>query len=100
MTMSLQISRREFWALWMKFVSNETFSKEEPDFDGDIEGNEQSGDGGSLLTPRSRAKKTENLGWHERIHARYAPSRRLKQRFFEDQTLVGGIDVYPIHLLQ
>jgi hypothetical protein len=46
-------------------------------------------DVGSISTLRSgKAKKTENLGWYERIHARYAPIRRLKHRFFEDQILV------------
>jgi hypothetical protein len=49
---------------------------------------------GSLSTPRSsKTKKSENLGWYERIHARYAPIRRLKHRLFEDQILVW----FPSH---
>lgn len=72
----------------MKFVSEETFSSDIGDTHGDVDGYDPSIDVGSLSTPRSRAKRSENLGWYERIHARYAPSRRLKQRFFEDQILV------------
>ena len=71
----------------MKFVSDETFSSDQNDAAGDAD--DPYADSGSISTPRSlKSKKAENLGWYERIHARYAPSRRLKHRLFEDQILV------------
>ena len=72
----------------MKFVSDETFSSDQIDIiAGDVD--DFYADVGSLSTPRSgKPKKSENLGWYEKLHARYAPIRRLKHRFFEDQILV------------
>ena len=71
----------------MKFVSEETFTAYQAGTVNDMEILDPSTDLGNL-TPRSRTKKSDSLGWFERIHARYAPSRRLRHRFFEDQILV------------
>ena len=83
----------------MKFVSDEIFSSDQNDMNAaDID--DAYADVGSISTPRSgkakSSKTTENLGWYERIHARYAPIRRLKHRFFEDQILVVLLSLFAM----
>lgn len=80
----------------MKFVSDEIFSSDQNDMNAaDID--DAYADVGLISTPRSgKAKTTENLGWYERIHARYAPIRRLKHRFFEDQILVVLLSLFAM----
>jgi hypothetical protein len=74
----------------MKFVSNETFCSDHNDID-PRDATEEVAYTDPSMIPTQRSSKTQNsekLGWYEKIHARYAPIRRLKHRFFEDQILV------------
>ncbi len=70
----------------MKFVSNETFFSDRNDIDTRDATEDDAYTDPSMIP--TQTQNSEKLGWYEKIHARYAPIRRLKHRFFEDQILV------------
>ena len=83
-----QISVKEFWGLWMKFLSDEAFNSDLAD------GSERfladaSSPGENELLESSRHYYEENvLGCFELILSQYSPNRRLRQLFFGEQAMV------------
>jgi hypothetical protein len=85
----VQLSKEEFWSLWLKYLSVECFSLRHTN-EKDAEN-----ENGLSLDPRNESAPTgtfailhENVGWLEQLHAQYAPSRKMKQMFFEDHIRV------------
>ena len=85
---SVQVTKREFWARWMQFLSAETFSFEEQLNDKQSANSRL--DFGESHSIASEILKLDgaDVGCYEALHARYAPSRRLKNLFFEEHILV------------
>ncbi len=74
--------------MWLKYLSEESFSvyhKNEK---------EAEDESGLQLDPKhergtsSIAVLQENVSWLEKLHAQYAPSRKMKSMFFEDHIKV------------
>lgn len=72
----------------MKFISQEVFSGYKPK-PGEDEGDSEQ-DPGAAENPAAGAVAVikENVGLLEKLHARYAPSRRMKGMFFEEHIRV------------
>jgi hypothetical protein len=85
----VQISKNDYWAHWMKFLSEETFSNSMPHL-GTTAAVNQSGEGTNhqMDGPDLEQTVSEQIGWIERFLANYAPSRRLKHHFFDDHVMV------------
>ena len=84
-----QVSVKEFWALWMKFLSNEVFSS---DF---LEDGSHLIDQGSYSEPNEMKSESGHIydeetpfGCFDLIQSQYSSNRRLRLLFFEEQALV------------
>jgi hypothetical protein len=76
----------------MKYFAEETFEplEQQEDDDSMLKDLETSSKQGELKADPGEtfnARET-NVSWYERIHARYASSRKLKSQFFEEHILV------------
>jgi len=91
--MTKQVSRRDFWVKWLNFLSNETFSQEVENDDSYQGSNTEllkrkQIENGDLSIGLDIIDSTGIVNCYEAIHSRYAPSRRVKDRLFEDHVLV------------
>ena len=91
--MTKQVSRRDFWVKWLNFLSNETFSQEVENDDSYQGSNTEllkrkQIENGDLSIGLDIIDNTGIVNCYEAIHSRYAPSRRVKDRLFEDHVLV------------
>ena len=84
----LQIVKSDFWALWLKFLSEESFvSSNYQEISNEPIPIEESGQDDPLTDGGFRTE-SEELSWIEKFHAKYAPSRKLKHLYFDEQVLV------------
>jgi hypothetical protein len=86
-----QMSKAEFWLLWMKFLSKEVYFSHGTEQSSDIQNSIVQKRRSSLSGESSKDVVLENLSLFERLHARYAPSRRLKHLYFESHVLVKAL---------
>ena len=81
-----KVTKIEFWALWMKFISEESFSRHNTK---NSEKEEREKLDESILEEANISiNLKENVGFLEKLHARYAPSRKMKHIFLQDQIRV------------
>ena len=74
----------------MQFLCEETFhpdAAKERDHIDDSMGSESD----ASATMAGKEEQAESLSFYEILHARYAPSRRLKHMFFDDLVLVSFV---------
>ena len=87
-----QVSVKEFWVLWMKFLSDEVFSSEFSE-DGSLlidQGSNVKPNGMELESGYMYDEETP-LGCFDLIRSQYSPNRRLRLLFFEEQAMVLAI---------
>ena len=83
-----QFSAKEFWGLWMKFLSDEAFNSEIVD-DSDRFHTDSGRLTEKVFIESSHQHSQENvLGCFELILSQYSPNRRLRHLFFGEQALV------------
>jgi hypothetical protein len=83
------MSKADFWLLWMKFLSKEAYFSHDAEPSMDVQNSLTQRRRSSLSGESSKHVVQETLSVFERLHARYAPSRRLKHLYFENHVLVS-----------
>ena len=82
------MSKADFWLLWIKFLLKEAYFSHDTEQSTDVQ-NSFAQRRSSLSSDSPKPVVLENLSLFERLHSRYAPSRRLKHLYFETHILVS-----------
>ncbi len=88
--LDLQMSRRDFWSCWMKFLSEERNpnSVESSLSHHDKASNQQEIDQIVEDSESGDDEEAKEYGCLEYLHARFSRKRRLRDSFFEEEIMV------------
>jgi hypothetical protein len=84
------MSKADFWLLWMKFLSKEAYLSHDTEQSSDIQNSIMQRRYSTLSGEPSKVVVLDNSSLFERLHAQYAPSRRMKHLYFETHVLVSS----------
>ena len=87
--------KSDYWALWMKFLSEETFAVYDAEETSSLAVRKEDDKLHAELPTEDRHRiDSEKLGWVEKFFAKYSPTRRLRHLYFTDKVMVSGLSYH------